>query len=149
MTQATTPEVLAQARELLQQHGWKQHALPGFIGTAGPLWTRRENDTWAYGILCGPQHLNPARVAHGGVVATLLDHAISTVAWEANERTACLTLQLDTRYLAPVREGQFIEARASVVHRTPGIVFMSGTATVDAGPVATAQAVMKVMRKQP
>ena len=49
----------------LKDQGWKQRSLPGFIGIAGPLWTRREGESWAYGLLAGGQHLNPAQVVHG------------------------------------------------------------------------------------
>jgi uncharacterized protein (TIGR00369 family) len=134
--QATSPETL-------EALGWKARALPGFIGTAGPLWTRKENDTWRYGILCGRDHLNPAGVAHGGLLATLMDHAVSTVAWESCGRSACVTLQLDMHYLAPVREGQFVQVQAHLVHRAGSLVFMRAQACVDGMPVASAQAALK------
>jgi uncharacterized protein (TIGR00369 family) len=139
---ATTNEHTTR-RETLEAQGWKARALPGFIGTAGPLWTRKDGDRWRYGILCGREHLNPAGVAHGGVLATLLDHAVSTVAWELCGRSACVTLQLDTHYLAAVREGEFVEALAQPAHRAGSLVFMRAEACVDGRPVAAAQAVLK------
>ena len=30
--------------------GWKPRTLPGFAGLVGPLWTRKEDDGWAYGL---------------------------------------------------------------------------------------------------
>jgi uncharacterized protein (TIGR00369 family) len=137
-----TPEELVQR---LVADGWKQRSLPGFIGAAGPLWTRREGDGWAYGLLPTAAHLNPADVVHGGALVTLVDHAISTVAWEASGRTACVTLQLDTHFIAAVREGQFIEARARVERRTRSLLFMRGGVTLEGEPVLGAQAIMKVV----
>lgn len=130
--------------ERLQREGWKQRSLDGFIGTAGPLWTRRAEDGWRYGFLTGAHHLNPARVVHGGALLTLVDHAISTVAWEASGRASCVTLQLDTHFLAAVLEGHFVEARAHLKHRTASLLFMQGTLTVDGEPVLNAQAIMKI-----
>jgi len=104
MKNCVTPEALA------EQH-WKRRDLPGFMGLAGPLWTRREGDAWAYAVLAQEAHLNPAGVVHGGALVTLLDHAISSVAWEACARQPCLTLQLDTHFVGPVRAGQLAQAR--------------------------------------
>jgi len=43
--------------ETLLAEGWKERALPGFMGHAGPLWTRREGDAWAYGMHLEDKHL--------------------------------------------------------------------------------------------
>lgn len=129
----------------LEAANWTVRTLKGFIEQAGPLWTRREDGAWAYGLLCDATHLNPAARMHGGALVTLLDHAISTVAWEVCERAPCVTLQLDTQFLGAVREGQFAEARASVSHKTGSLVFMRGAVTVDGQAVLMAQAILKVL----
>lgn len=129
---------------VLQQ--WKRRDLPGFMGRAGPLWTRREGDAWAYAILADESHLNPANVVHGGALLTLLDHAISSVAWEACGRLPCLTLQLDTHFISPVRAGQLAQARAQLVRRTGSLAFLRGEVATDGEIVLTAQALMKVVR---
>ena len=129
----------------LDAANWTVRTLKGFIEQAGPLWTRREDGGWAYGLLCEATHLNPAARMHGGALVTLLDHAISTVAWEACDRAPCVTLQLDTQFLSAVREGQFAEARASVSHKTGSLVFLRGAVTVDGEPVLMAQAILKVL----
>ncbi|MET1114818.1 MAG: PaaI family thioesterase [Comamonas sp.] len=126
--------------------GWTPHQLPGFMGLAGPLWTRREGDTWAYGLQVQSQHLNPAGVLHGGALLTLMDHALSTVAWESAGRVPCLTLQLDGQFLGSVGEGGFVVVRAAPTHRTRGLIFLQGRATLDEAPVLQAQAIMKVAR---
>ena len=129
----------------LQAQGWKQRALGGFIDAAGPLWTRKEDGSFGYGVLVEARHLNPGGIVHGGMLGTLMDHAISTVAWEASGRQRCVTLQLDTQFLAPARTGDFVEARGKVVHRTNSTLFMQGLLTVNGEPVASAQAIMKVV----
>ena len=135
-------------RQLEAQH-WRQRELPGFMGVAGPLWSRREGGSWAYGLLLAHSHLNPAGVAHGGALLTLIDHVMSTVAWEASGRTPCLTLQLDTQLLAPARAGQFVEARARVVRRTHSLLFMQGSVTLDDAPILVAQAILKASSTHP
>src|ERR1700682_1365326 len=75
--------------------GWQPRALPGFLHFVGSLWTKKEGDSWAYGIVAEDKHTNPAGVVHGGMLTTLLDHALSAIAWEANERKPCITVALD------------------------------------------------------
>ncbi|MFT4240838.1 MAG: PaaI family thioesterase [Acidovorax sp.] len=134
-----TPEELA-------LHHWKRRELPGFMGLAGPLWTRREGEAWAYAVLAQAAHMNPAGVMHGGALATLADHAISSVAWEACGRLPCVTLQLDTHFVGPVHVGELAQARARVVRRTGALFFMQGEVSTGAGVVLTAQALLKVIR---
>ncbi|KQO15166.1 phenylacetic acid degradation protein [Acidovorax sp. Leaf76] len=126
--------------------GWKARSLTGFIQHAGPLWALREEHGWAYGLAVGPQHSNPAGSAHGGALLTLMDHTLSTVAWEACDRTACVTLQLDSHFVSPVRPGQFVEARAAVLQRTGSLVFMRGELRAGESLVLTAHALMKALK---
>lgn len=129
----------------LQMLGWKQVRAPGpFMALAGPLWARREADGWGYGVVSTHQHLNPAGVVHGGLLATLIDHALSTIAWEAAGRMPCVTVQLDTHFLGSVPAGVLIEARGRVVRRTARLLFMHGTLTVGHEEILTAQGLMKV-----
>ncbi|SEB08231.1 PaaI family thioesterase [Variovorax sp. YR216] len=117
---------LPERMEALQAAGWKQRSLGGFADRIGPIWTRKENDGWAYGILATPEHLNPAGFVHGGGFCALFDHVVSAVAWEAVGRRACVTVQLNTQFLAAAREGQFLEARARVTRATNSLVFVDG-----------------------
>lgn len=129
--------------------GWRQKSLPGFAGLIGPLWARKEADGWAYGLLATSAHLNPAGVVHGGLLTALLDHALSAIAWEALARRACVTVQLDTHFLAAARAGQFLEVRGRVVRATSSLVFMQGELSVAGNAVATGAAVLKVLGDAP
>ncbi|WP_238446976.1 PaaI family thioesterase [Azohydromonas australica] len=125
--------------------GWRQRSLPGFIGLVGPLWTRKEESVWAYGLLATNEHTNPAGVVHGGLLTTLVDHALSSIAWESSGRRACVTVQLDTQFLSAAREGQFLEARGRVVRATSSLVFMQGEISVGGSAIVAASAVLKML----
>lgn len=135
-----------QADQLFAE-GWKRRELPGFIGTAGPLWTRRDGDGWAYGLLVQDHHLNPAGRAHGGALMTLLDHAVSTVAWEACQRQACVTVQMDCHFFEALLPREFAEVRADVTHQTGSMVFASAVLTVRGKPVLTCKAILKKLSR--
>jgi len=126
-------------------NGWKARSLEGFFGLVGPLWTKKEEGGWVYGFVAEARHTNPAGIVHGGMLTTLLDHALSAIAWEANERRPCVTVQLDTHFLAPVLPGHFVEARGRVVKRTGSLVFLQGGLSVAGEEVAMASAVLKVL----
>ncbi len=132
----------------LQQAGWKQRTLGGFIQATGPLWTHRDGDGWQYGILTSASHANPAGMVHGGLLATLMDHALSAIAWEAVGRRPCVTVQLDTQFLCPVVPGAFLKATGNVVRATRSLVFMQGVLSVNDDVVLTGSAVLKVMTKE-
>ena|SRR5690554_4662776 len=123
--------------------GWKPRKVPGLLDRIGPLWTRRENEQWGYGLLLDESHCNGAGMVHGGVVTTLADHALSAIAWEAAERLPCITIQLGTQYLAPVRPGDFLEARGMVIQRGRSLLFMEGRLSVGERDVASASGVWK------
>ncbi|SSW65264.1 hypothetical protein AVE30378_01424 [Achromobacter veterisilvae] len=131
--------------ETLAAGGWRQKSLQGFAGLIGPLWARRETDGWAYGLLAGAGHLNPAGVVHGGLLTALLDHALSAIAWEALGRRACVTVQLDTHFLRAARAGQFLEVRGRVVQAASSLVFMHGELSVAGEAVVTGAAVLKTI----
>jgi len=124
--------------------GWKSRTLPGFFGLVGPLWTRKQGDSWAYGFVAEERHTNPAGIVHGGMLTALLDHALSAIAWEANARKACLTVALDVHFLAPARPGDFVAASGRIVRQTLSLVFLQGSLIVERHEIATATAILKV-----
>lgn len=124
--------------------GWKLRTLPGFIGVAGPLWSIKETSGWAYGMLAEDRHLNATGVVHGGMLCTLLDHVVSMVAWEANDRKPCVTVSIDVQFLSKARAGDFIVARAEIVRKAGTLAFMRGALTVDEQAMAAATAILKV-----
>ncbi len=125
--------------------GWRPRTLDGFAGLIGPLWTRKEGQCWAYAIVAEPRHTNPAGLVHGGMLSTLIDHALSAIAWEAIQRRPCVTVTLDVHFLVAARVGSFIEARGRVTRRTSSLVFTQGSLSTDGQEILLASAVMKVL----
>lgn len=132
-----------------REGGWKPSRSTGaFMALAGPLWARREGEDWAHGVPAAAQHLNPAGLVRGGLLASLMDHALSTIAWEAAERRPCMTLQFDTHFLSPARAGELIEARGRVPRRSANLVFLRGSLRAGERQVLAAQALMKIRRQE-
>lgn len=130
----------------LEAAGWKPRDLSGFIGLVGPLWTRREAEAWAYGLQMDAKHLNPAQRVHGGALMTLMDHAISSVAWEVGGRSHCVTIQMDSQFLGAVLQGQFVEVRVHITRQTGSLCFARAEMTTGAQLIMSSQAILKKLQ---
>ena len=128
------------------EHGWKILKSKGFFAEVGPLWSRQLNQGWEYGLQVEPRHENGVGVVHGGMLVTLLDQAISMVAWAANEQQPCTTIHLDTHFVAPSVAGDFIVARGEVARKTSSLIFLRGALTVNDKQIMYGQGIMKILR---
>ena len=129
--------------------GWAHRPPVGFSGHTGPLWARPEGDGWAYGVLAEAHHANGHGIVHGGMLVTLLDNALGLTVWQAAGRRPCVTMQLNTQFLAAARPGDFLEARGEVLRLANTVVFVRGTLMVGERLVAAADGVWKVLAARP
>ena len=83
-------------------------------------------------------HQGPPGMAHGGVLSTALDEAMSIAVWSLGSRA--LTRQLEIDLLAPVPVGVFVEVEARVESREGGKVWAVGSARAESRVVARGRA---------
>ena len=114
-----------------------------FLDHAGPL-LRRDSDG-AIGLEIERRHLNAAGKAHGGLLASIADHAIGRAVNEALENAGAVTVSLTTDYLGAVDEGDFVEARTNVDRLGGSLAFADCAITVDGKDVVRARAVFAVI----
>lgn len=132
---------------LSEAEGWRRITRPGFPNGLGPLWARRADSGWEYGLALVEDHANATGAVHGGVLLALADHALSLAAWEVAGRVPCTTVQLSAQFLRPVQPKGVVRARGEVVRLTGGLVFMRGVLTAaDAEAVAVADGVWRIQR---
>jgi uncharacterized protein (TIGR00369 family) len=125
--------------------GWSLREPVGFSGLTGPFWWRQEGDGWAYGLLAEARHANGHGIIHGGMLVTLCDNTLGLTVWHAAGRKPCVTVQLNTQFLASVRPGEFIEGRGEILRRGRSMVFVRGVLTVGDRMVAAADGVWKLL----
>ena len=82
--------------------------LSGYARLIGYRLTRWEPDYAEIVLELGPQHQNRGHVAHGGVLATLIDTACGFAGCWAppGQSRAAVTLSLTTSFLAPAVSGR-------------------------------------------
>lgn len=124
-------------------NGWKLWPRSGLGGLIGDVWTRREDGGWAYGFFAEERHRNFQGVVHGGVLMTFADQCVGLVAWEAAGRAPCVTIQLNTHFVAAGRVGGFIEARAQVIRVTRSMIFLRGDLTAQGRHIVAVDGIWK------
>ena len=91
------------------------------------------------------RHLNAAGKAHGGLLASIADHAIGRAVNEALEDAGAVTVSLTTDYIGAVDEGDFVEAGTHVDRLGGSLAFADCTISVDGKDVVRARAVFAVI----
>ena len=95
-----------------------------------------------------PEHLNSYRVAHGGVVMTLLDVTMAMAARAAPGRTGVVTVEMKTSFMRP-SHGPLV-ARGRLMHQTATLAFTEATVFDEAGQAcAHATGTFKYIRRLP
>jgi acyl-coenzyme A thioesterase 13 len=85
----------------------------GFLDHGGPYFLGPEvMGVRVVGLLICPHHINYQDAAHGGVISTFADVALSHAVYDAEQpRLAPSTVTLTVNYLAGARLGDWLETR--------------------------------------
>ncbi|MBL6457963.1 PaaI family thioesterase [Belnapia sp. T6] len=116
----------------------------------GPFWSKRGEAEVSLGLRLQPRHCNSVGAAHGGFLATLADLGLIHAAAVMRERAGwprhqLTTVNLALDYLAPAREGCWLEIRAEVTRLGRNLCFTEGALLADGRRVARASGVMAVL----
>lgn len=89
---------------------------PGFLDHGGPYYLGPAADgVRVVGLLICPHHINYRDAAHGGVIATFADVALSHAVHDAERpRLAPSTVTLTVNYLSGAKLGDWLEARVRI-----------------------------------
>lgn len=89
---------------------------PGFLDHGGPYYLGAPmGGVQAVGLLICAHHINYQDAAHGGVISTFADVALSHAVYDAERpRLAPSTVTLTVNYLAGARLGDWLEARVRI-----------------------------------
>ncbi|MFB4394778.1 MULTISPECIES: PaaI family thioesterase [unclassified Pseudomonas] len=80
------------------------------------------------------RHLNPAGAVHGGFAATCLDGAAALALFSTLETdTAHATVDLNVKYVRPLRSGQLYQVLGWVVERTQSLAICDAQVVDDSG----------------
>jgi len=87
----------------------------GFLDHSGPYFLKRGSGAPIIGSRIGEQHMNYVGAAHGGVLTTLADVALSFQLYDSGEpKLPVSTVSLTTNFLSAPRLGDWVEASGTI-----------------------------------
>ena len=92
-------------------------------------------------------HLNTAKITHGGFIAALVDAGAGTAAHRAANGGPCVTISLELKFISAVKLGQELIGRIKVQKKTKSLVFLTCELRADNKIAATASGIWKIIKK--
>ena len=123
---------------------------PGFLDRGGPYWLGQGGSGTRVGLRIDEGHLNYHDVAHGGVLTTLADVALSHALYASETPSLPVaTATLTVNFLGAARLGDWLVAETRIDRIGKRIAYVSGSIRRDDETVATMSGVFSVQRKSP
>lgn len=125
--------------ELLEETG-------AFLDHVGPIYRRGEGAEITFALRVDERHLNLAGVAHGGLLATLVDFSLGrAIAAAGDDATPAATVSLTTDFLGPAEHGDWVLAHTEVERIGNRLAFADCSLTVEGREVVRGRAVFAVL----
>lgn len=121
---------------------------PGFLDHGGPYYLRSgEDGPMVVGLRICEHHINYKQAAHGGVISTFADVALSHAVYDAERpRLAPSTISLQVNYLKGANLGDWLEARVRIDRIGGRTAYTSGQIFRGDEPIATMSGVFAIRR---
>lgn len=126
---------------------------PGFVETqlidpferhVGPVY--EQGTPRRFGFRVRADHLGSDGTLHPGMLMTFADAAFGQAAWDATDHADVVTLNMQSQFLAPARDGDFVEIAPVLTRRTEALLFLRGDFTVGGAPILSVSSVWKILR---
>ena len=92
-------------------------------------------------------HLNTAKITHGGFIAALVDAGAGTAAHRSANSGLCVTISLELKFISSVKLDQELIGLAKVQKKTKSLVFLTCELRADNKIAATASGIWKIIKK--
>ena len=117
-----------------------------FETRAGPFWWSKQEDGSNHFILkVTERHCNTYGIVHGGLMMTMIDLVLVAVA-KVEPGDRFVTVSLNSEFVSSGRQGDLIEARATLTRRGRSLSFAQGQVTSEDRILLTASAVLKPIK---
>jgi acyl-coenzyme A thioesterase 13 len=115
-----------------------------FLDLIGPVYTSNGERGILLGLRARTEHLNTRGFVHGAILAALLDVICGRNCAVRIGQPGLVTVSLTVDYVASAREGDWLEASATVTRVGRRLAFAHGRVEAAGKPVATASGVFVV-----
>lgn len=121
------------------------HLIDPFELHVGPVFEQGEKGARRFAFIIDERHVNMRGVIHGGMLMTFADAALGQAAWDACDHANCVTLNMQTQFLAPAKAGDLVEVAPVLTRRTRSLIFLRGDFTVGGEAIFIASSVWKIL----
>ncbi len=120
---------------------------PGFLDHGGPYYLKSDGDRDLVGLRLLDQHMNYRDMAHGGVLSTFADVAMSWQVYASEDPPVPVsTITLAVNFLAPARLGDWLVAQVRIDRIGKRVAYCSGHILRGEDVLASASASFAVLR---
>jgi acyl-coenzyme A thioesterase 13 len=113
-----------------------------FMELIGPVYARGDGSARVLGLRVEDRHRNAGGVAHGGLLATLVDFALGrAIEADADDDQPRMTVSLTTDFLRAVETGSWVEAHTRVERLGGTLAFAECSLVVEGDEVVRGRAV--------
>ncbi|MEN3950399.1 PaaI family thioesterase [Iodidimonas sp. SYSU 1G8] len=117
------------------------------LNHVGPFYESVRDGRAIIGLPLEEKHMNLRAMAHGGIISTMADVALSFGLVVSDETLeAVSTVSLTTDFIGAAKLGTWLEGAGIIDRMGGGLAFTHGTITADGALVATMSGVFKLYR---
>jgi len=115
----------------------------------GVLFRTISENEYEFKTKINENHLNTAKITHGGFIAALVDSGVGTAAHRSANGGPCVTISLELKFISTVKLGQELIGNTKIQKKTKSMVFLTCELVAENKIVATASGVWKILKKLP
>lgn len=125
--------------------GWEKIAANNFMHLIGQVWVKAFSKQKLFGFVAEPKHLNRNKTVHGGMLVSLLDHALGQACADVTEENALLsTIQINTHFISTAKIDDHIISKAEVIEKTKSLIFVRGQCQANGKTILSGEGVFKI-----
>jgi len=92
-----------------------------------------ENGVCKVSLIPKDEFFNPIHYLSGGVIYTMIDHAMGAALWSLNPDGIAATIEIKINYLNPVKEVKKLSGEIRVIEKRTKIAFLEGEVSTEDG----------------
>ena len=120
---------------------------PGFMKHNGGIMFRNISETeYEFKTTINENHLNAAKITHGGFICSLIDAGAGTAAHRSAGQAPCVTISLDLKFIAITKIGDEIIGLVKILKKTKSMVFLICHLKSKDKIIASASGIWKILK---